>query len=89
MENHNEIWDWIKDLTGKDFHTDIVVYDNQKITTKTTIYQTEIKTSFYDEGVPLEKFPCVTYSIKLIDSIYESEKRNCSSQKNCCTILKE
>ena len=48
---------------------------NKCLQTKGKSYKDEIRTDFHDEALPSEKTASTRYLIKLIDSIYKSDKR--------------
>ena len=53
---------------GKNFDID-VVHKDRYIITKIRYYGGEIKTDFHDDELPPEKTQCLTYSVKMINTI--------------------
>ena len=68
-----EIWSRIKDRIWEYFDFD-VIYENKYKSSKIKSFNDEIRTVFYDDGLPAEETTFKAYLIILIDSVYRSNE---------------
>ena len=69
LKTYNKIWDEVSNNIEKRCGSE-TVYNEKYLKTKTKSYKGKINTSFHDDEIAKEGFPCLCLSVILIDIVF-------------------